>query len=66
MIVKTERETDGRWIAEIQELPGALVYGSTRDEAIARVKALALRVMADRLDSGEEFPALREVFALAS
>lgn len=66
MIVETEREEDGRWIAEIQELPGALVYGNSRDEAIARVKALALRVMADRLDHGEQVPELREVFALAS
>jgi len=66
MIVETEREEDGRWIAEIQELPGALVYGNSRDEAITRVKALALRVMADRLDHGEQVPELREVFALAS
>ena len=66
MLVEIEREADGRWIAEIAELPGALVYGNSREEAIARVKALALRVMADRLDHGEEIPELREVFALAS
>ena len=66
MVVETDRETDGRWIAEIPELPGSLVYGSSREEAIAKVKSLALRVMADRLDHGEEIPELREVFALAS
>jgi hypothetical protein len=42
--VETEQETDGRWIAEIPQIPGALAYGSTRDEAIARVEALGLRV----------------------
>jgi len=65
MLVETEREGDGRWIAEIPGLPGALVYGRTREEAVAKVEALALRMMADRLDHGEEIPELREVFALA-
>lgn len=46
--IDTEQEADGRWIAEIPDLPGALVYGATREEAIQRVQALALRVMADR------------------
>jgi hypothetical protein len=44
--VETEQETDGRWIAEIAQIPGALAYGSTRDEAIAHVEALGLRVLA--------------------
>lgn len=48
--IDTEQEADGRWIAEIPDLPGALVYGATREEAIQRVQALALRVMADRLE----------------
>jgi len=48
-----DQETDGRWIAEVPELNGALAYGSTREEAIARVKALALRVVADQLEHGE-------------
>jgi len=51
--IETEREVDGRWIAEVTELPGALVYGATEKEAVARVKALALRVVADKLDHGE-------------
>lgn len=47
--VETEQEDDGRWIAELLEIPGALVYGATRDEAIARVRALGLRVLANRI-----------------
>jgi predicted RNase H-like HicB family nuclease len=43
--VETEHETDGRWIAEIAQIPGALAYGATREEAIARVEALGLRVL---------------------
>ena len=45
--VETEIETDGRWIAEIPDLPGALAYGSTEKEAVASAQALALRVLAD-------------------
>ncbi len=66
MVVEIDRETDGRWIAEIPDLPGVIVYGQSRDEAIARAEALALRVMADRLDHGESIPELKEVFAIAS
>lgn len=66
MRVETEQETDGRWIAEIPELPGVMTYGSTRDEAIAKAEAMALRTMADRLDHGEKIPELKEVFAVAS
>lgn len=51
--VEIEREEDGRWIAEVLELPGALAYGATQDEARAKVQALALRVVADRLEHGE-------------
>lgn len=51
--VEIEQEDDGRWIAEVLELPGVLAYGSTREEAIARAQALALRVLADRLEHGE-------------
>jgi predicted RNase H-like HicB family nuclease len=50
MKIEIEREEDGRWIAEVTDLPGCLVYGQTRDEAVSRVEALALRVMADRLN----------------
>lgn len=48
MVIEVARETDGRWIAEIAEIPGALAYGRSRREAIARAKALALRAIADR------------------
>ncbi len=51
--LETDREEDGRWIAEIAELPGVIKYGSTRDEAIAQAEALALRVMAERIEHGE-------------
>lgn len=54
--IETEREEDGRWIAEIPVLPGVLVYGLSEGEAVARVKALALRVIADRLENGEPVP----------
>ena len=51
--VEIEVEDDGRWIAEVPDLAGVLCYGATRDEAIARVQALALRVLAERLDHAE-------------
>ena len=54
--IETEREEDGRWIAEIPALPGVMAYGATGEEAVARVKALALRVVADRLENGEPLP----------
>jgi len=66
MIVEVEREDDGRWIAEVPDLPGVMTYGQTRDEAVAKVKALALRVMADRLEHGEDIPDLKQVFAITS
>lgn len=51
--IQLEREDDGRWIAEVPDLPGVLGYGDTRDEAVARVQALALRVIAERLEHDE-------------
>jgi predicted RNase H-like HicB family nuclease len=51
--VELEKEADGRWIAEVQELPGVLAYGETQEEAIAKAQALTLRVIADRLEHGE-------------
>jgi predicted RNase H-like HicB family nuclease len=51
--VEIEQETDGRWIAEVVELPGVLAYGTTPDEARTKVQALALRILADRLEHGE-------------
>lgn len=64
MKIEIEKEEDGRWIAEVSDLPGALAYGKTREEAIAKVEALALRIIADRLDHGESIPELDELFAL--
>ena len=66
MKIEIEREEDGRWIAEIQELPGVMVYGDSRKEAISKAEALALRVLADRLEHGEEIPELKEVFAVSA
>ena len=66
MKIEIEREKDGRWIAEVPDLPGVMVYGKTRAQALAKVKALALRVIADRLDHGESVPELRELFAVSA
>jgi predicted RNase H-like HicB family nuclease len=60
--IESEREDDGRWIAEVPALPGVLAYGATEMEARAKVQALALRVIADRLDHGEPLP--REIAAV--
>ena len=51
--IEIDRETDGRWIAEITDIPGVLAYGQTQEEATAKVQALALRVIAERLELGE-------------
>lgn len=64
--VELDREDDGRWIAEVPDLPGVLVYGASREEATARVQALALRVIADRLEHGESGPDLLSVAFLAA
>lgn len=66
MIVEIELEEDGRWIAEVPDLPGVMTYGQNREEAISKAKALALRVLADRLEHGEEIPELHEVFAVSA
>lgn len=62
--IEVEREDDGRWLAEVPDIPGVLAYGSTREEAIERVQALSLRVLADRLDHGEPVPQMGSVFAV--
>lgn len=54
--IEIEQEEDGRWIAEVCDLPGVLAYGQTREEALAKVQALALRVLADRLEHDEAVP----------
>jgi predicted RNase H-like HicB family nuclease len=59
--IEIEREEDGRWMAEVPELPGVLAYGSSASEAQAKVQALALRVVADRLEHGEAGPELLDI-----
>jgi len=59
--IELEREDDGRWIAEVLELPGVMTYGKDRGDAIAQVQALALRVLADRLEHGDAAPDLLSV-----
>ena len=54
--IEHEREEDGRWLAEVPELPGVLAYGATADEAMAKAEVLALRVLAERLESNEAGP----------
>lgn len=65
-VVEIEREEDGRWIAEVPDLPGVMAYGRSQEEAKAKVQALALRVVADRLEHGEAGPELLSIsFAAA-
>ena len=54
--IETELEEDGRWIAEVPQLPGVLAYGATAEEAATKAEALALRVLAERLEQGESKP----------
>ncbi len=54
--IEIEQEEDGRWIAEVPTLPGVMAYGHSRQEALDRVQALSLRVLADRLEHGEPIP----------
>jgi predicted RNase H-like HicB family nuclease len=66
LLIEIDREEDGRWIGEVLDLPGVMAYGETREQAIARVQALALRVIADRLEQGEDVPALARVFSVST
>ena len=59
--VEVEQEEDGRWLAEVVELPGVLAYGETEQAALSRVQALALRVIAERLEHGEAGPDLLSI-----
>jgi predicted RNase H-like HicB family nuclease len=61
MDVEIEKEDDGRYVAEVPTIPGAMAYGETKDKAVARVEALVLRILADRLDHGESSPEVSEV-----
>ena len=64
--IEYEREKDGRWLAEVPEIPGVLVYGATSDEAMAKAETLALRVLAERIECGGNRPmAIRIGFVAA-
>jgi predicted RNase H-like HicB family nuclease len=62
MKIEVELEDDGRWIAEVPALPGAMAYGSSRAEAISNVEALVLRILADRVDNSEDVLAYAGIF----
>lgn len=64
--IEVEREKDKRWIAEVPDLPGVMVYGGTRKEAVAKAQALALRVLADRIEHGGEIPEIARRFVVAA
>jgi predicted RNase H-like HicB family nuclease len=67
LTIEVEREEYGRWLADIRALPGAMAYGTTREQAIAAVKVLALRIIADEIEHGERSPeAADTIFALAA
>src|ERR1700674_5062866 len=63
--IEVEEETDGRFIAEVPDLPGVMAYGQSRDEAIVKVEALALRALADRVENGEQVPGFPQIFSAA-
>ncbi|MEI6389108.1 MAG: type II toxin-antitoxin system HicB family antitoxin [Spirochaetota bacterium] len=64
MRIELEKEDDDRWIAEVPELPGVIVYAQNRESAVAKVEALALRVLAERLENDEAIPELNSFFTL--
>lgn len=59
--IEIEQEVDGRWLAEVTDLPGVMAYGVSRPDAVARVQALALRSLAERLEHGEAIPEFLQV-----
>lgn len=64
--IDVEREADGRWIAEVAELPGVLTYGSTREQAIRKAQSMSLHVLAERLEHGEDLPQVQAVFSIVA
>jgi predicted RNase H-like HicB family nuclease len=66
MRIEVQREEDQRWLAEVLDLPGVMAYGETRDQAVAKAEALALRVIADRIDHGESIPELDDLFVVSA
>jgi predicted RNase H-like HicB family nuclease len=63
--IEIEEEADGRFIAEVPDLPGVMAYGRSRKEAVEKVEALALRTLADRVEQGEPVPELPQIFSAA-
>jgi predicted RNase H-like HicB family nuclease len=66
LTVEFEREEDGRWLADVIDLPGVIAYGASREEAAAQAQALALRVIADRLEHGEAAPGMLHLSFIAA
>jgi predicted RNase H-like HicB family nuclease len=66
LTIETEQEDDGRWLAEVSELPGITAYGRNEGDAVARVQALALRELANRIEHGTKVPELDSVFRAQS
>ena len=66
MTIEIEQEEDGRWLSEVMEIPGVMAYGQTREEAVKRAQTLALRVIADRLEHGEQVPEMDQLFSVAA
>lgn len=64
--IEIEKEDDGRWICEIPELPGVMSYGKTKKEAIEKIQVLTLRVLADRIEQGENLPGIDAIFSVAA
>lgn len=65
LVIELDHEDDGRWIADVVALPGAMASGASREEAIARAEVIALRVLAERLEHGESVPTLAALFRAA-
>lgn len=65
-VIELEQEDDGRWLAEVPDLPGVLAYGQTREEAVRKAQSLSLHVLADRLEHGEAFPHMETVFSIVA
>lgn len=64
--IETELEEDGRWIAEVIEVPGAMAYGASREEAIQRAESLALRVLAEQFEHGTVSAGVANLFRVAA
>jgi predicted RNase H-like HicB family nuclease len=63
--IELELDQDGRWLASVPELPGVMAYGGTEEEAIRKAKAVALQILADMIENGEEVPASMKVLFVA-